>query len=66
MTSTVHTIVPETSLAAIIENMCGFSVRCLPVVEPKGKVQGLVTVFDIFRALLKHNSNVSNTSGDTQ
>jgi len=66
MTSTVHTIAPETSLATIIENMCRLGVRCLPVVEPKGKVQGLVTVFDIFRALLKHNLNVSNTSGDTQ
>ena len=66
MSKTVHTIAPETSLAAIIENMRRLGVRCLPVVDPQGKTLGLVTVFDIFKALLKHNSNVPNTPGDTQ
>jgi len=66
MSKTVHTIAPETSLAAIIENMHRLGVRCLPVVDTQGKTLGLVTVFDIFKALLKHNSNVPNTSGDTQ
>lgn len=66
MSSSVHTIMPETSLATIIENMCRFSVRCLPVVDTHAKVQGLVTIFEIFKALLKHNSDASAASGDTQ
>ena len=53
MSKPVHTIRAETSLAAIMENMCRFSVRCLPVVDNQGKVQGEVTVFDIFKVLLK-------------
>ena len=66
MSSTVHTITPETPFAEITENMRRFGVRCLPVADPQGKIRGLVTVFDIFRALLKYNSNISTASGDTQ
>jgi len=55
MSKPVHTIRAETSLAAIMENMCRFSVRCLPVVDNQGKVQGEVTVFDIFKVLLKND-----------
>jgi len=51
-TRPVHTIRPNTSLAAIMENMCQFGVRALPVTDERGKVQGLVTAFDIFRVLL--------------
>jgi len=66
MSSSVHTVMPETSLATIIENMCTSGVRCLPVVDAHAKVQGLVTVFDVFKALLKHNSDASAASGGTQ
>lgn len=66
MNSSVHTIMPETSLATIIENMCTFGVRCLLVVDTHAKVRGLVTVFEIFKALLKHNLDASAASGDTQ
>ncbi len=59
MSRPVHTVSPETSLAAIMDNMSQFGGRCLPVVDKDGKVQGLVTVFDIFGALLKGNSTAS-------
>jgi CBS domain-containing protein len=55
MSKPTCTISPETSLAKIMENMCQMDKKCLPVVDDQGKVQGLVTVFDIFRALLKHS-----------
>jgi CBS domain-containing protein len=57
MSKPVHTIKAETPFAAIMENMCKSGVRCLPVVDHQGKVQGLVTVFDIFRVLLKSGPN---------
>jgi CBS domain-containing protein len=52
MSKPTCTISPETTLAKIMENMCQADKKCLPVVDGQGKVQGLVTVFDIFRALL--------------
>ncbi len=66
MSRPVRTIKPETSLAAIMENMRQFGGRCLPVVDRQDKVQGLVTVFDIFKALLKSNSNISTTGKTLQ
>ena len=59
MSRPVRTIKPETPLATIIENICRFGGRGLPVVDEEGKVQGLVTVFDIFRTLLNTSENVS-------
>ena len=64
MSRPVRTIKSEAPLAVIIENMCQFGGRCLPVVNQQGKVQGLVTVFDIFECLLKSNQDVS-TIGQT-
>jgi CBS domain-containing protein len=61
MSRPVRTIKPETSLAAIMERMSQFRGRCLPVTDEEGNVQGLVTAFDIFQALLKSNSNTSST-----
>jgi len=55
MTRPVHTIKPDTSLVVIMENMSRFSGKCLPVIDQQNKVQGLVTVFDIFRAMLNSN-----------
>lgn len=57
MSKPVHTIRAETSLAAIMENMCRLGLRFLPVVDYQGKVEGGVTVFDIFKALLKSSPN---------
>ncbi len=64
MSRPVRTIKPETPLATIMENICRFGGRGLPVVDEEGKVQGLVTVFDIFRTLLNTNDDVS-TVGKT-
>jgi CBS domain-containing protein len=55
MSKPTCTISLETSLAKIMENMYQTDKKCLPVVDDQGKVRGLVTVFDIFRALLKHS-----------
>ena len=57
MSRPVRTIKPDTSLAAIMEYMSQFRGRCLPVTDEAGNVQGLVTAFDIFKALLKSGSN---------
>jgi CBS domain-containing protein len=64
MSRPVRTIKPETPLATIMENITRFGGRGLPVVDEEGKVQGLVTVFDIFRTLLNTNNDVS-TVGKT-
>jgi CBS-domain-containing membrane protein len=62
----VHTIKPETSLKAIVEYMSQFRGRYLPVMDEEGNVQGLVTAFDIFQALLKSNSNTCSTGETAQ
>jgi len=59
MSRPVHTTKPETPLAVIIENMLQFDCRCLPVVNDEDKVEGLVTVFDILKALNK-GQNISS------
>jgi CBS domain-containing protein len=55
MSRPVRTITPETPLRVIMETMCQSGGRCLPVAAPDGKVQGIVTVFDILQAMLKNN-----------
>ena len=55
MSKPTCTVVPDTPLVAIMENMCRSGIRCLPVVDEQGGVQGLVTAFDIFRILLKQS-----------
>ena len=59
MTKAVHTIKPQMSLNDIMENMNRFSVRCLPVIDQHGKVQGIVTIFDVFNAILKSDTENS-------
>ena len=59
MSRPVRTVRPDTPLVTIIENICRFGGRGLPVVDKQSKVQGLVTVFDIFRTLLNTGENVS-------
>jgi CBS domain-containing protein len=64
MSTDIHTATPETPLGPIIEKMCQFGVRSLPVVDSQGKVKGLITAFDVFKILLTHMSDVPATSGD--
>lgn len=64
MSRPVRTARPETSLATMMENMCRFGGRALPVVDEQGKVLGLVTVFDLFRTLLNTCTDIS-TVGKT-
>lgn len=64
MSRLVHIIKPETPLATIMSNMCRLSLLSLPVVDPQGKVLGLVTEAGIFEALLKQKTatNLSASS----
>ncbi|MBA7685460.1 hypothetical protein ES703_93885 [subsurface metagenome] len=64
MSKPVQTIRSDTSLAVTMENMHRSDGRCLPVVNEQGKVEGLVTVFDILKALLKSSPEIS-TAGKT-
>jgi len=59
MSRPVRTIKPQTPLAAIVEHMSQFRGRCLAVTDEAGEVQGLVTAFDIFEALLNGSPNTS-------
>jgi CBS domain-containing protein len=59
MSRPVRTIRPETSLVTIMDIMCRFGGRALPVVDKQGEVLGLVTVFDIFRILLDAGADFS-------
>jgi CBS domain-containing protein len=64
MSRPVRTIQPQTPLSAIMDNVCRFGGRALPVVDEQGKVQGLITVFDVFQTLLNACADVS-TVGKT-
>ena len=55
----VHTVKPETTIAKVMENMRQSGVRCFPVVNQDGKIEGIVTVFDIFKALDTNNDVTS-------
>ena len=59
MSRPVRTIKPQTPLAAIVEHMSQFRGRCLAVTDEAGEVQGLVTAFDIFEALLNGSPKTS-------
>jgi CBS domain-containing protein len=59
MTRPVRTIKSDASLVSIMESMCQYGLRCLPVVEKDGKVAGLITVFDVFKAFLHSDSGLS-------
>jgi len=61
MSRPVRTIRPQTPLVTIMENMSQFRGQCLPVMDEEGNVRGLVTAFNIFQTLLKHNSNTCST-----
>jgi len=56
MNKPVDTTQLETPLVEVMETMCRLGRRALPVVDNQGKVQGLITVFDIFRILIENFS----------
>jgi CBS domain-containing protein len=58
MSKPVRTVKPDTPVAIIMENMSRYGGRCLPVVDEKTEVVGLVTVFEVFNSLL-NDSGVS-------
>lgn len=58
MSRPVRTIRPQTPLVTIMENVCRFGGGGLPVVDEQGKVQGLVTVFNVFQMMLNTCADV--------
>ena len=63
MTRPVRTVGPHATLGIAIESMQHFGGRCLPVVGDRGEVQGILTVFDIFRIFSRNDQ--FGTSGRT-
>ncbi|MHC4737483.1 MAG: CBS domain-containing protein, partial [Planctomycetota bacterium] len=59
MSRPVHTVKPETSLLNIMQTMRQSGLRALPVIDKQGKIQGMVTVFDIFKALISEDSEAT-------
>jgi CBS domain-containing membrane protein len=59
MSRPVRTVRPDATLAAMIEGMRRCGGRCLPVVDAKGAVQGIVTVFDILLRILESDKRMS-------
>ncbi len=53
MTKPVQTVNIDTSIDVLMDTMSQAGIRCLPVTDNKGNVQGIVTVFDIFKEVLK-------------
>lgn len=59
MSRPVRTVRPDATLASMIETMRRCGGRCLPVVDVKGVVQGIVTVFDILLRILESDKSIS-------
>ncbi|MBP7052409.1 MAG: CBS domain-containing protein [Phycisphaerae bacterium] len=59
MSRPVRTVRPDATLASMIETMRRCGGRCLPVVDAKGAVQGIVTVFDILLRVLESDKSIS-------
>jgi len=59
MSRPVHTIKPETSLVNIMQTMQQLGLRALPVMDQQGHILGIVTVFDIIKTMLGHNSQTA-------
>jgi CBS domain-containing protein len=59
MSRPVRTVRPDATMAAMIETTRRCGGRCLPVVDAKGAVQGIVTVFDILLRILESDKSIS-------
>ena len=66
MSRPVHTVKPETSLVNIMGTMRQSGLRALPVMDQQGNIQGMVTVFDIFKALISEDSEAVLTGKTSQ
>ena len=64
MSSPLITINPNNSIKDAIEIMQQKDIRRLPVVDNKGKMGGIITDKDVFRAMLKNQSLVTSFLGD--
>ena len=60
------TINPNNSIKDAIEIMQQKDIRRLPVVDNKGKMVGIITDKDVFRAMLKNQTLVTSFLGDDQ
>jgi CBS domain-containing protein len=58
MSKQVHITRPDKPIAMIMETMCRYNIRALPVVDQHGKVEGLITVFEVFKTLLQQKEEV--------
>ena len=54
MTRPVRTGGPSATVGVVVQTMQQFGGRCLPVVDQTGQVLGVVTCFDVFRLLTRH------------
>ena len=63
MSRPVRTVGPDAALSIAIQSMQQFGGRCLPVVDDRGEVLGILTVFDIFRVFSQNDQ--FGTSGRT-
>lgn len=52
MSRPVQIIRLDTPLAVIMESMRRFGRRALPVADERGRIRGLITVFDVFKSLI--------------
>jgi len=59
MSRPVRTVRPDATVASMIETMRRCGGRCLPVVDAKGAVQGIVTVFDVLLRILESDKSIS-------
>lgn len=59
MSEPVHSVEREAPLSAMMARMCEDNLQVLVVTDQENKVQGLVTTFDIFSALLKAGPDTS-------
>jgi CBS-domain-containing membrane protein len=59
MSHPVRTISPDASVATIVESMCRYGGRCLPVVDGYGNVQGIVTAADLLLHFLKGDDSLT-------
>jgi CBS domain-containing protein len=54
MSKQIYTVKVETPLTNIIHLTCKYDISCLPVVDVQGKVLGVVTTKDVFKAIVSH------------
>lgn len=64
MSRPVHIVIPQAPLAALIRHMSRLSVNVLPIADQQGKVIGLATEADIFKAILKPKSVLNIPASD--